>query len=132
MGRPTDYNQDIATRICELLVEGHSLRAICRRKEMPGLSTVFQWFPKHPDFAEQYARAKEEQADTFADEMLDIADTEEDVQRAKLKVDVRKWIASKMKPKRYGDRTTLVGDEDQPITTVTRVELVPVYDNSED
>lgn len=103
---------------------------------MPGLSTVFQWFAKHPEFAEQYARAKDAQADTLADEILEIADDArndwmeihgendagwkangEHIQRSRVRIDTRKWIASKLKPKKYADRidTTLSGDAASPI-----------------
>ena len=123
MGRPSEYTADVAATICAQLVEGKSLRSICRQEEMPGLTTVFVWLQKHPDFAEQYARAREAQADTLADEITDIADDSandyhdreladgskervvdtEHINRARLRVDARKWIASKLKPKKYGD-----------------------------
>jgi hypothetical protein len=93
---------------------------------MPCLATVFNWLRVHPEFVEQYARAKEESADALAEEILDISDdgsndwmvrhgkdgeeswvvNGEHVQRSRLRVDSRKWIASKLKPKKYGDRTT--------------------------
>ena len=93
---------------------------------MPCVKTVFNWFGSHPEFLQQYARAKEESADALAEEILDIADdgsndwmirhdkdgeegwqlNGEHVQRSRLRVDSRKWIASKLKPKKYGDKTT--------------------------
>ena len=103
-GRPTDYSHLLAAQICGQISEGKSLRSICKAKNLPSCSTVFLWLSKYPEFSEQYARAREEQADAIADECLDIAEHEPDVQRARLKVDVRKWFASKMKPKKYADR----------------------------
>ncbi len=50
-----------------------------------------------------YARAKQDQADFMADEMIRIADLAEDSNKARLQVDTRKWVASKLKPKSYGD-----------------------------
>jgi len=105
-GRPSTYSDLIAAEICGEISEGKSLRSICKADKMPSCSTVFLWLSKHPEFSEQYARAREEQADAIADECLDIAETEPDVQRARLKIDVRKWCASKMKPRKYGDRIT--------------------------
>lgn len=120
MGRPSDYTQDKADAICAILSEGKSLRSICRDESMPSLQTVFSWMRKFPEFLEQYARAKEESADALTDEMLDIADDSSDdyiqdeegrtklnseaVQRSRLRVDTRKWIASKLKPKKYGEK----------------------------
>lgn len=122
-GRPSDYTQEIADRICERLADGESLRAICRDDAMPATSTVCKWLSQFSDFAEQYARAREIQADTLFDEILEIADegrndsyTDEDgvertdydvIARSKLRVDARKWMAGKLRPKKYGDRTNL-------------------------
>ena len=73
---------------------------------MPAMSTVFKWLRDVEGFSEQYARAKEEQAETYEDMMLETAKTEPDVARARLIVDTMKWTASKLKPKKYGDKVT--------------------------
>ncbi|WP_162651562.1 hypothetical protein [Lentilitoribacter sp. Alg239-R112] len=113
IGRPSDYSQETADYICEKLCEGESLRAICLPDDMPNRSTVFRWLSLHDDFSNQYARAKEEQAEALADDIIAIADqydTAKDIlepdliQRAKLRIDSRKWVASKLKPKKYGDK----------------------------
>lgn len=111
MPRPTDYTEEIASRICAELAEGRSLRDVCSDEGMPDKSTVFRWLPKHPEFRDQYARAQEDRTAAMAEDMLEIADGEErdadvhaDVQRDKLRIDTRKWLMSKMAPKRYGDK----------------------------
>nr|WP_247997002.1 hypothetical protein [Brucella tritici] len=73
---------------------------------MPDKSTVFRWLSKHEVFRDQYARAQEDRTAAMAEELLDIADFEdkEDAQRAKLRIDTRKWLMSKMAPKKYGDK----------------------------
>lgn len=105
MGRPSGFTQAIADKICERIAAGESLRAICRDQNMPGLTSVWKWLGKHEDFGKQYARAREEQAETLADEIVAIADngdlTSDD---RRIRVDARKWVASKLKPKQYGDR----------------------------
>ncbi len=121
-GRPTRYTEAIAVKICRRLAEGESLRKICKDTSMPAISTVMGWLfdGKHADFSEQYARARDLQADKLFDEALEIADatsddwitTEDDkkildhehVQRSRLRVDTRKWAAGKLAPKRYGDK----------------------------
>lgn len=139
MGRPTDYNQDLADRICEQLADGKSLRTVCLSDDMPDKASVFRWLRTHKEFCDQYTRAKEESADAMTDEMLDIADdgandwmedngtvsyNGDHVQRARLRIDTRKWIASKLKPKKYGDKVTHEGSEDTPIVIKGVVELV--------
>ena len=91
---------------------------------MPAKAMVFRWLGKFPSFSDQYARAREAQADAIFDEILDIADDSandwvereggpqlngEHVQRARLRIDARKWMAGKMRPKVYGDKLDLGG-----------------------
>jgi hypothetical protein len=112
-GRPSTYTEAKAAEICRRMVEGQSLRAICKAPGMPGLGTIFNWRRDHPEFLEQYARAREDQADALAEEMLDVArsapraKSSEEAQGYRLLVDTLKWRASKMKPKSYGDKLTL-------------------------
>ena len=119
-GRPTDYNDKIANEICERLSDGESLKDICASEKMPARSTVYRWTHFHEDFSVMYDRAREEQAETLADEIISIADetvndkmindngnevvNSEAIARSRLKVDARKWVASKLKPRKYGDK----------------------------
>ena len=132
-GRPTLYNEQIASAICAEMAEGRSLRSICRDDGMPSLTAVFTWLAKHPEFADQYARAREAQADALFEEVLEIADDArndwmerngedagwqlngEHVQRSRLRVDARKWMAGKLRPKVYGDKMQHTGEGGGPI-----------------
>ena len=115
-GRPSTYTEVKAGEICRRMVEGESLRTICKAPGMPGLRTMFEWLSAHPEFSQQYARAREAQADAHVEEMLDVArqaknaKSSEEVQGYKLLVDTLKWRASKMKPRSYGDKLTLNGE----------------------
>lgn len=120
MGRPTIFNQDLADKICEEIVRGKTLIKISKELGFD-LSNLFKWLREKEDFSKQYARAKAEQADILIEEILEIADDakrdtyfddelgrevtdHEVIARSRLRVDTRKWIASKMKPKKYGDK----------------------------
>jgi len=120
------YSEEIADRICDALADARSLRAICCEPDMPSQSTVFRWLgdDRYLGFRERYARAREAQADALFDEMLDIADdgtndwgerkradgsteevvNSEHIQRSKLRIEARKWMAGKLRPKVYGDK----------------------------
>lgn len=135
VGRPSKYSQELADRICEKLACGQSMRTVCAGDDMPCMQTVFTWLRNNKEFLEQYTRAKEEAADAFIEEMLDISDdgtndwmerndpknagydyNGEHVQRSRLRVDTRKWVASKLKPKKYGDKLDITsGDKPIPI-----------------
>lgn len=140
-GRPSDFTQEIADDICLRLMDGESLRTICLGDDMPNRATVHRWLNAHESFSDQYARARSVQADTLADEILDIADDAsrdsksvgregeehevcdtEFVQRSRLRIDSRKWLAGKLAPKKYGDKVALTGggDDDKPLTVVIR------------
>ena len=131
-GRPSSFSQHTADLICARLADGESLRSICRDDSMPHVSTVLRWVASkdHQEFREQYAHAREVGLEQMADEILEIADEtafdtiatkdgykadNEWIQRSKLRVDARKWILSKQLPKKYGDRTTLAGDPENPL-----------------
>jgi hypothetical protein len=81
---------------------------------MPHIGTVLRWVSQNAEFREQYAKAREIQAETLADDIVTIADgpTEGDdsikTARDRLRVDSRKWVASKLLPKKYGDKQTTV------------------------
>lgn len=147
LGRPTDYNEAIADLICERIADGESLRAICREDAMPSKASVFRWLSIHSTFSDQYARARAEQAETYADELTAIADEQEyekvevdgvpvavkfdsvAVARNRLRIDTRKWVASKLKPKKYGDKVAheLTGENGGPIQ-VTKILLADLED----
>jgi len=124
-GRPSDYTQELADEICSQLAEGISLRTVCKPDDMPNKGTVFRWLRTQEGFSDQYAKAKADSADALLEDMLHIADDDkEDVQRSRLRVDVRKWAASKLKPKKYGDKLELGSDPERPLITKIINELV--------
>lgn len=132
-GRPSEYSEDMAIDICSRLASGEPLVRICRDESMPHVSTVYRWIAANDTFRDMYARAREDQADTLADEIIDISDESrldkiidddgneridsEYVARSRLRVDARKWVAAKLKPKKYGEKLTqeLTGADGGPI-----------------
>lgn len=115
MTRPTIFNDELATTICHRLTMGESARQICRSHDMPSLSTLMKWLtePDKIEFSEQYARARDLQADYYADQVVDLADEliegsdNNEIARAKLRIDSRKWKASRMQPKKWGDKSAV-------------------------
>jgi hypothetical protein len=130
-GRPCKYTKAKAIAICARLAEGEPLVAICRDDDAADVSTVYRWLLVHAEFREMYARAREDQADTLADQIIDIADDgtrdyvkdaegiarvdHDHINRARLRVDARKWIAAKLKPRKYGEKLELGSDPQRPI-----------------
>lgn len=141
-GRPSTYTQELADRICEQLAMGRSIRSICKEEDMPAVSTFFKWLREYKEFSKQYARAKQESADAMAEEILYIADTTEEgetvtekpdgveVKRGdmlghrKLRIDTRKWLMAKMKPKKYGDKIDVTSGDEPIKQAATTAEIV--------
>lgn len=129
IGRPSDYTQDLADKICEYIGNGSSMRSICLLESMPEMQTIWRWLREKPSFSEQYNKATVERAEAHNESLLDFGDAaielaqEVDpkasgavVQAYKLKADNLKWSMSKMKPKKYGDKLDVTtGGEKLPI-----------------
>lgn len=132
MGRPSDYTPETADLICARLVGGESLLAICRDDAMPDPATVYRWLNAHPEFCENYTRARDIHAELKFDEIQEIADDgkrdyvltgsgplvdHDHIARSRLRVDTLKWRLARMAPKKYGDKleTTHRGDAAAPI-----------------
>ncbi len=141
MGRPSDYSPALEILICERIAAGESLSSICRDDNMPSRETVYSWKAANQAFSDRYARAVEDRAEKLAEEILDIADEKtgdyelkngvmafnsENVARSRLKVDSRKWIASKLFPRKYGDKVQneVTGPEGGPVQFAVKVTLV--------
>ncbi len=156
-GRPTLYTPELETLICDRIAAGESLSKVCRDEEMPHRDTVYNWLGQNKAFSDRYARAVEDRAETLAEEILTIADDDtgdygfketkdgdgesakpcilpDNIQRAKLRVDSRKWIASKLFPKKYGDKVqNQISDPDgKPLEFAVSVNFIKAPHGSVD
>lgn len=111
MGRPSSYSQEVADRICEHIAEG-GFATDLHRFGLPGTSTLSRWMAEREDFRDAYTRARERRAETFAQQIVEIADTEEDPQRARNRIEARKWLAMKLLPRVYGDKQEVTVNHD--------------------
>lgn len=105
-GRPTAYTPELGDLICEGVSRKKALAKLCDSNDsLPTPKTVYNWLRSHEEFLQNYTRAKEDQADYLVEECLDIADDVEiDPANKRIMVDTRKWIASKYRHKKYGDK----------------------------
>lgn len=112
-GRPEIYSKELSDYVCHIVATHTAgLPVLCKQyPKMPSEALIYEWRYKYPDFVGNYARAKLKQAEIMAEEIVQISDdasrddsSPASVARARLMVDTRKWIASKLLPKAYGDR----------------------------
>ncbi len=150
-GRPSKYSEALTDEICNRLAEGESLLGICKDAHMPCIATIWNWLDSKPGFLAKYARSRDAQAEYYANQIIDIADetpvTEmpdpdggvtiridsAGIQRNRLRVDARKWVASKLLPKKYGEKVEqyISGPDGGPIQASITVELVKPSGNPE-
>ncbi len=115
VGRPSKYTKELGDEICERIAEGESLADICNEPGSPHYKTVLRWLreDKYKGFRSDYAHAREDQADWYADRIRKLADQMEDecthvgVEGKKGAVDAYKWLAGKRKSSVYGDSQKL-------------------------
>jgi len=125
--------------ICVAIEEGCSLNKVI--KEM-GIfcGDFYRLVDSTPVFTDRYKLARQKQCDYYAQEICDISDTEPDPAVARVRMDARKWFASKVAPKSYGDKTILSGDSENPIQVqnglspelLSRIDKLIGNDNDED
>jgi len=109
-GRPTKYNPELAERMMIEIASGMSVKRLCEEHDWtPDKKTFYTWMFKHPEFLHKYEEAKAAQMMWAAEHIEEIADsaTNETIQVDKLRVDARKWTASRLLPRKYGDRQQL-------------------------
>lgn len=122
MPKVYEFNEEIAQEICAAIsTSSFGIRKLCKQnKHWPSVSHIFSWLHLYPLFKEQYTRAKQNQIESFIDDVIDIADdasndwmendngtivaNHDHINRARLRIDTRKWLASKLAPKIYGDK----------------------------
>lgn len=128
IGRPTKYSNELADKIFEKISVGRSVHKICQEDGMPSRRTFYRWLAENEDFRHNYQESLVFRQDYHFDEMLEIADSvEEDnvkIQKAKLMIDTRKWVLSRMNPKKYGDKIDDVeANEEEPTPVTVKIEV---------
>ena len=144
MAYTPEEREKLFETIFELIENGKSLRKALATVKLSS-STFFIWIDENENKSKQYARACEERAEALLDEMLDIVDDKsndiietdlgdgiivekpnnEVIQRSRLRYDARKWLISKLNPKKYGDNIQVGGDSDNPINV--KFDITKVY-----
>ena len=127
------YTVELADEICHRLSLGESLRTICKDKAMPSMATIMRWLNEIEDFENKYMRARAFQAHVWIDEMRDLSTSEPErnpvtgaldsasVNHIRNQVSTLQWLAMKLNPKRYGDRTAVEHQGGISLTVVTGV-----------
>lgn len=119
------------------------VREVLKDEWTPDVTTFYKWLRDDEEKAKQYARACEIRAENIFDDMLNIADdtskdikvdkdwneqvNQDNIQRARLKVETRKWVLGKLNPKKFGDKLDMTSDGEKLWTYMLVTNL---YDKS--
>lgn len=134
-GRPTSYTEEFAAEICKRLALGETLKGICRSEYLPSSSTVLGWvLDDREGFSDRYKAARELCLEAWADDVIEIGDDAtndwmvrhgedsagwqangDHISRARLRIESRKWMLSRLRPDKYGDRVQVAGDPNAPV-----------------
>ena len=110
MARPTIYPEELEDRMLEEIASGRSVISLCREEDWtPNADTWYRWMYKIDGLSDRYTRAKSISSEFHADQILAIADEADNqtFQVARLQIDARKWVASKLVPNKYGEKSQI-------------------------
>jgi len=145
VGRPTEWPEDspIWGEVLMQMSAGKSLSTVLREPNMPPWTTFNRMLRKSEELRSAYDKAVQDRADRLADEIIELADADPPdglegpalnawVQQKRLQVDARKWVASKLKPKTYGDRidVSVVDQRISVIDAINEAQARVSYDKS--
>jgi hypothetical protein len=133
-----EHTEEVGAFICERIARGDSLREICRdNQQLPDRKIIHRWLLREPAFRDNY-NTRELGCDVWFDQIMEIADDAskdtkdgkpdwEAPQRSRLRVDARKWICSKLNPRKYGERlsTEISGPNGKPLEVESSQRLLP-------
>jgi hypothetical protein len=111
-----DIPSETLGKVFALLAQGKTIIEICKTKGMPSTATFFRLLEENPQLREDYAHARAKQADAFAEMIVEEARTAKDAQLGRLRMDALKWAASKIAPKKYGDKVEVEHAGEHTIT----------------
>lgn len=116
----TIYCPEIVDKLCELVSCGSNLHKIEKMEGMPTRAAVYLWMAKYPDFRDRYETARiarlETREDEFREAIENTALTVPALKKLELWLKMEMWVMEKINPRKYGQRTVLAGDKDNPLT----------------
>jgi hypothetical protein len=115
LGRPSSYTKELDEEICDRIAKGETLRTIIKDDHMPDRISIYRWLEVNEEFRDRYAHARLQQADNYFEQIVDEAFSSHDAQIGRLRIDALKWVASKMQPKKYGDKLEIETKGDSAI-----------------
>jgi hypothetical protein len=126
--------REVWPKMLERITEGKSLMSATKEANMSYATAMYQ-LRNNPELQSKYREATAERGDYLADELVDLADEMPPadldpslinawVNRQRLRIDARKWSASKLRPKMWGDKIDVS-------VTHTQISIVQALEQAE-
>ena len=117
--KPTELTPTLASQICDRIIYGETLTAICDEPEMPTLRTVHRWLETNEAFAKELETARHFAADWLADECIELLKNKgnESPEMLRLRIETRQWLCGVLYPERYGKRVINEGTVTYAVTS---------------
>lgn len=141
VGRPSIFSRELAEKVLREIEDGTTFKQFDQRADLPRSATVLRWYFENWEgwFSAAYDNAQKTRLYKMAHETLDIADdsqgdmacdeygnvkqNHEYVARSKLRIDTRKWLASKLLHNIFGEKLEVVGKGDTAIVPTVNINV---------
>lgn len=119
------WTDDLVERLCEEIASGRGITEVSQESWCPSEPSIYRKMAKDEAFCAKINKARAAQQEYEADQCVKMADmaTPEDWQVVKLRIWARQWRASKLAPKKYGEKLELAGNPDAPLTGMSETQL---------
>ena len=143
-GRPRyEWTDQVEEIILGGIIAGKSIREIILdgKDDLPSADTIYRRIASDTTFCEKYTRAREAQQDTYAEEMIAIADgvhpmfVGKEVEEKRLAIETRKWTMGKLRPKKYNDhviKLEVTGKDGAPLVPTNNIDVAMLTDEQRD
>jgi hypothetical protein len=128
--KSSEPDYEIIDEMLIRMASGQPLTRICKLEHLPTYHMFMSWILNDPDLMASYKQAREVQADYLFDEIIEISDTEYDNYKARNKMDARRFVAARLSPKKYSERSTI--DVNQTISKTVKLDLSAMSDDARD
>jgi len=143
-GRPRyEWTEEAEEEILAGIVAGKSIRQVVMEgsESLPSVDTIYRRLATDTGFCERYTHAREAQQDTYAEEIIAIADgvhpmfVGKEPEEKRIAIEARKWVMGKLKPKKYNDQVIkmeVTGKDGTPLIPTKTIDVASLTDEQRD
>jgi len=138
--KPFEWTVEMEETLFSSIIAGKSIRQIVTEEGegFPSADTIYRRIASDAQFSDKYARAKDFQQDTYAEEIVAIADgyhpafVGKGIDQIRNAIEQRKWTMGKLKPKKYNDKimAEITGKDGAALIPTQRIDVNSLSDEA--